>query len=452
MPRTNCFRKVLALFLTFTLCLSFLTVPPVHAEADPELGFELSSEAVYMVNNESGIVIYQKNADKMLSPASLVTIMTAIIAIENCSDLEGTVVTAPTSVFDELYTLGAANVDIRHGEEVRMIDLLYAMILRSACEAASIIANYIGNGDNAVFVEMMNQKAKEIGASNTHFANPHGLPDDNQYTTAKDMYLITKYAMEMDPIFMTIASTESYTLPATNKHAQERTISHTKYMMSESRGGAQYFPNVRGVKTGATNTGRNLVSTASKDAYSYTLVTLNAQRYYENGDEITDNQSFVDAKQLYDWAFKNWAVRSVIKTSTPQGEVKIELAKDKDTIPVFPAEDVNYLMKQDIDMSALQKIINLPESIDAPVTEGQILGTMELKLADVTIATVDLVAGESLERSSWLEFMRGVKNFFSSVWFKLVIVLVLLLIAAYIVFAILYNNRKRHRRKTKRRF
>ncbi len=128
------------------------------------------------------------------------------------------------------------------------------------------------------------------------------------------------------------------------------------------------------------------------------------------------------------------------------------MAKDKDTIPVFPAEDVNYLMKQDIDMSALQKIIDLPASIDAPVAEGQILGTMELKLADTTIATVDLVAGESLERSSWLGFMRGVKNFFSSVWFKLVIVLVLLLIAAYIVFAILYNNRKRHRRKTKRRF
>ena len=397
-------------------------------------------------------MIYEKNADKMLSPASLVTIMTAIIAIENCSDLEGTVVTAPTSIFDELYTLGAANVDIRHGEEVRMIDLLYAMILRSACEAASIIANYIGNGDNAVFVEMMNQKAQEIGATHTHFANPHGLPDDNQYTTAKDMYLITKYAMEMDPIFMTIASTDSYTLPATNKHAAERTITHTNSMMNESRGGAQYSPYVRGVKTGATNTGRNLVSTATKDAYSYTLVTLNAPRYYENGDEITDNQSFVDAKQLYTWAFNNYAVRTVMKTSTPQGEVKVELAKDKDTIPVYPAEDVTYLMHGDIDTSSIQRVLTLPDSIDAPVAEGQVLGTMEVKLDDVTIATVDLVAGETLERSSWLEFLRKVKGFFSSVWFKLAIVVVLLLIAAYIVFAILYNNRKRRRRKAKRRF
>ena len=92
-------------------------------------------------------------------------------------------------------------------------------------------------------------------------------------------------------------------------------------------------------KTGATNTGRNLASTATKDAYSYTLVTMNAQRYYDNGDEISDNMSFVDAKQLYEWAFDNWAVRSVVKTSTIVSEVKVELAKDTDVIPVFPDQD-----------------------------------------------------------------------------------------------------------------
>ena len=121
-------------------------------------------------------------------------------------------------------------------------------------------------------------------------------------------------------------------------------------------------------------------------------------------------------------------------------------------IPVYPAEDVTYLMHGDIDTSSIQRVLTLPDSIDAPVAEGQVLGTMEVKLDDVTIATVDLVAGETLERSSWLEFLRKVKGFFSSVWFKLAIVVVLLLIAAYIVFAILYNNRKRRRRKAKRRF
>lgn len=106
MHHTGFFKKAVALLSAFTLSLAVFSAP-VFAEADPELGFEVSSEAVYMVNNESGIVVYEKNADKMLSPASLTTVMTAIIAIENCPDLEGTIVTAPTSVFDELYTLGA---------------------------------------------------------------------------------------------------------------------------------------------------------------------------------------------------------------------------------------------------------------------------------------------------------------------------------------------------------
>ena len=446
-------KKITALLLALFFAITVF-VPTVSAETDPELGFEISSEAVYMVNNESGIVVYQKNADTKLDPASLTTVMTAIIAIENCPDLENTMVTAQPYIFDEIFTLGAANVDMKHREEARMIDLLYAMILRSACECANIIADYIGNGDISAFVTMMNEKAKEIGAVNTNFANPHGLPNDNSYSTAKDMYLIYDYAMDNYPIFQQIASSTEYTMPATNMHSSERTIYHSVTMMSEGSGGSLYYPYMTSGKTGATNTGRNLASTATKDAYSYTLITMNAQRYYDNGDEISDNLSFVDAKQLYEWAFDNWAVRSVVKTSTIVSEVKVELAKDTDVIPVFPEEDIDYLMRTDIDMSSLQKVIKLEDSYDAPIQAGQVLGTVEYKLADTTIATVNLVAGSDLERSNWLYFLRGLQNFFTSVWFKLIIALLLLCVAGYIAFAILYNNRKskRRRRKTRRRF
>ena len=204
--------------------------------------------------------------------------------------------------------------------------------------------------------------------------------------------LLSKYAMEMDPIFMQIATSTEYTMPATNKHSSERTIYHTNDMISESRGGTLYYPYVNGIKTASTDNGRNLVSTAVKDAYSYTLVTLGAQRYYENGDEISDNMAFVDAKQLYEWAFNNWGIRSVVKTSTIITSVKVEMGKDVDEITVFPDQDVDYLMRMDIDMSSLQQVINLPDSVDAPITAGQVLGTMDLKLADTSIATVNLVA------------------------------------------------------------
>ncbi|MDD6032833.1 MAG: D-alanyl-D-alanine carboxypeptidase [Oscillospiraceae bacterium] len=446
-------KRLAALVTLFVLVVTSLPFTAFAADADPVTGFTVNSQAVYLINNESGMVIYEKNADTPMYPASLVKIMTALIAIENCSDLEGTVTTAPYWVFDELYGMNASNADIRPGEEVRMIDLLYALMLRSACEAAGIIADCIADGDEAAFVQMMNDKAKEIGCTNTHFTNPHGLHDENQYTTAKDVYLITKYAMQY-PIFVQIATSNKYTMPATNKHSEERTISHTCAMMDPNRGGTWYYEYIRAIKTGTTDeSGRNLVSFAEKDAYSYTLVTMGAPIYYDNGDTIGDNLSYVDAKSLYEWAFNNWSVRTVVKTSSVKGQVKVNMVKDKDVVNVFPANEVERLMRKDIDLSSLQEIKVLEEEVDAPVTAGQKLGTLEIKLADETIAKVDLVAGESLERSNWLYFLRRLKNFFTSTPFKLIIVGIILLIGVYIAYMITYNKkRRRKRRRTGRRF
>jgi len=163
----------------------------------------------------TGIVVYTKNPDERMHPASLTKIMTAIIALENCTDLENSVATAPTYVFDELYLKNASHADIRHGEQMRMIDLLYAMMLRSACEAAGIIADYISGGEPQKFIQMMNDKAKELGCTGTNFVNAHGLHDDDQYTTASDMQKIFAHAMKNET-FAAIASSWSYELPATN--------------------------------------------------------------------------------------------------------------------------------------------------------------------------------------------------------------------------------------------
>ena len=451
MQKNTFFRRAAALLLTAVLAVS--AALPGLAVYEMPIQTANEGESVYLFNADIDKPILEQNIDQQRYIASLTKMMTALLFLESGKDLnaEITIPTSLTQEFKDIQNANGSTMNLRIGETVRRIDLLYGLLVASANDAASVIASDVADGSLPNFVAMMNQKAQELGCTSTSFTCVHGLYDYGNVSSAHDLALIAS-ACAANETYMKAANTLSYTLPATNKHAAERTITHTNSMMNESRGGAQYSPYVRGVKTGATNTGRNLVSTATKDAYSYTLVTLNAPRYYENGDEITDNQSFVDAKQLYTWAFNNYAVRTVMKTSTPQGEVKVELAKDKDTIPVYPAEDVTYLMHGDIDTSSIQRVLTLPDSIDAPVAEGQVLGTMEVKLDDVTIATVDLVAGETLERSSWLEFLRKVKGFFSSVWFKLAIVVVLLLIAAYIVFAILYNNRKRRRRKAKRRF
>ncbi len=420
--------------------------------SSPDLGFEVNSEAVYLVSYDSGTVLYQKNADKKMYPASLTKIMTAIIAIENCSDLE-TVVTAPSYIFDDLFQLNVSNADIRHGEEIRMIDLLYALMLRSACEGASIIADYVGGGSIDNFVQMMNEKAKALGCTNTNFTNPHGLHDDNQYTTAADMYKITKYALDNLPIFKEIACSNSYVMPATNKHSSERTIYHTNTMMDERRAGKYYYAPIKGIKTGTTDeSGRNLVSMASQDAYTYILVTMGAPMYYDNGDTISDNLSFIDAKQLYQWAFDKWSIQPVVKPTSPEGEVKVRLAKDKDVVQVFPEKEIQKLLRKDIDISSLQKIKTLEESVDAPVKKGDVLGSMEVKLADETLATVNLVAGEDLDRSIWLFILDCIKKVFTSIWFKLAVVIIIILIALYIAYTVMYNKRKRRRKRRARRF
>ncbi len=447
-------KKIVALLSAFII--SFTMVAEVFAESvqssSLELGFEVNSEAVYLISYDDETVLYQKNADKKMFPASLTKIMTAIIAIENCPDLE-TKVTAPSYIFDDLFTLNVSNADIRHGEEVRMIDLLYALMLRSACEGASIIADYIGEGSISKFVEMMNQKAAELGCENTHFENPHGLHNENQYTTAKDIYKITKYALDNHPIFKEIAYSNSYVMPVTNKHSAERTIYHTNLMMDQRRAGKYYYAPIKGIKTGTTSeSGKNLVSTASQDAYTYLLITMGAPMEYDNGVSISDNLSFIDAKQLYSWAFSKWSIQSIVNPTTPEGEVKVRLSREKDVVKVFPEEEVRKLLRNDIDISSLQKIKNLYETVDAPIKKGDILGNMEIKLADETIATVNLVAEEDLDRSFILFIFDCIRKVFTSPWFKWGFLLLIIFIALYITYAIMYNKRRRRKRRYRRRF
>ncbi len=413
-----------------------------------DTGFTVNSTAVYLVNLDSGTVIYEKNADLMMYPASLVKIMTCLLAIENCDDLTGTTVTSSYTVFDNLWGLGASNAGLYPGETLRMIDLLYALMLRSGCDAAGIIAEYIG-GSEAGFVEMMNAKAAELGCTNTHFTNSTGLHDADQYTTAKDIYRITTYAMQYD-IFKEISTTYSYTMPATNKN-DERTITHTCTIMNPTS--SYYDENVHGIKTGTTDeSGRNLVSYASKDAYNYMLITMGAPIYYAEGTEIEQNLSYIDALNFYDWAFNDWAFQTIVKTTDVKGQAKVALCAKQDIVNAVPEEDVDRLMLKSIDSSALQMIANLPEEpIDAPINKGDKLGTLEIRMENRTIATVNLVAAESLKKSSWLAFCRGVGNFFTSAGFWLTMLTLIVAFIAWVFIMRQINIAKQRRRRAARR-
>ena len=438
--------RVTALLLTIVMAFSFLTVP-AGAEGENEnseytyAGIKLTetidSKAAYMVNLDTGTVMYRKNENKQMYPASFTKIMTAILVLESGADLDSTVITAPPYIFDELYGLGASTADIRPNEEVTLRDLLYALLLPSACEAGSILADYFGDGSIQNFVDKMNAKAAELGCKNTHFVNAHGLHSPDQYTTAYDMYLITKHAMTLSP-FLEIACTPQYTMAATNKHDSTRNIYHSNAMMSGGRGGDYYYPDIKGGKTGTTDeAGKNLVSMATKDGYNYLLITMGAAAEPQN-------MSYVDAINLYDWAFDNFQIKTVMETTETVAEITVNQSWDRDHMLLTPEQDVKALIPTVVDPSSIQRDVSeVPESVTAPIEKGQVICQVKLKLADDVFETVNLVASEEAKRSTILMAWDGVKGFFSSFWFKLLIGVIIVLFAAYLTFMIMYNKKRK---------
>ena len=184
-------------------------------------------------------------------------------------------------------------------EKVNYNDLLYALLLPSACEAANIIAYNLGNGNINEFVKMMNDKAAELGCNDTTFANAHGLHDENQLTTASDMSKIVQYAMTL-PKFMEIASTTQYTLEPTEVHKTGTFLKHTNAMLQKDS--QYYYKYAMGIKTGTLDeAGRCLVSTAEKDGVKYLVVSMNAPMTDNDGNSVFYN--CVDHTTLYEWAF-----------------------------------------------------------------------------------------------------------------------------------------------------
>lgn len=443
-------QKTAAIFLA---CSCLFAAAALHAPQASAEGykppFDINSQYVYMVNTDTDTVIYESSADKPVPPASLTKIMTFILAVENIPDLENTKITAPSYIYDELYLSGASTADIRRGETVTALDLLYAMMLPSSCEAASMFADYIGGGSIPAFVDMMNAKAKVIGCKNTHFANAHGLHDPQQYSTAYDMYLITQYAMQY-PIFEKVCNTPSYQLTVeTTRSPNTWYIQQTNKMIVP--GTSVYYEAMSGIKTGTLpEIGSNLVSTASQNGYHYMLVTMGAPLYDENGEQNYPPLSFVDAQNLYDWAFETFRIKTILEDNEIITEIPLALA-EQDYVRLMTYDEVTSLLPADSDASTIQRVVTKPDSLSAPIRQGDVLGTLELRSAGETLAVVDLVAMEDVERDLWLYAQDVTARFFSQSHVQLMLGGLVVLFLLYLIAVIRYNTKKRRRAEHQRR-
>jgi len=427
------------------LILNIIT--PISAEAVSFVPpIDVYSEAVYMLNLDTDTVVFAKNEDKLMSPASLTKIMTAGLVLEhfkdNINELKTTYVSAPSTAFDELYLSGASNADFRIGELANYNDLLYGLMLRSACEAANIIAFNFGDGDMQNFVKKMNEKAIELGATNTNFTNAHGLYDEKQRTTARDMAIITEWAMSQ-PLFMDISNTVNYDLEPTNKHAESRTVAHTNLMI-DSRS-PYFYPYIKGIKTGTLDeSGRCLVTTATKDGYSYLLVTLNAPLYNEKNEAVFYN--FIDHKNLYDWAFSKLSNQNLLNKDEEVAQMVVEYGKNADHVLLKPNASFSSLWSSDINEDNIKKSpVKFKESVVAPVREGDIFGYIELSYNGEIITKIDLVASSSVERDEFKYKLGVAKQFTSSKMFKIAIFVSGGILLIYLVLFEIYKSKRRRR-------
>jgi len=430
------------------VCIPALIVPAGATEYTPD--FEVTADAVYLVNLDADQLIYQKNAHSPIAPASLVKIMTAILAIENCQDLDGTLVTMRRYIQEEMYiqnlSLGGISLaGLLAGEELSMRKLLYATMLNSGSEAAMMIADTIGDGSIPYFIEMMNEKAREIGAMNTTFKSVNGLPEEGDVTTAYDMYLIARYAMDL-PGFMDIVNTVAYNGGPTNMHDTLYWNNTNKMIAPDSQ---SYYAPVRGIKTGSTEeAGFCLVSTASKNGYNYLAVVMGVP--YKRS--VSENPVFPLTRQLYEWTFGTFSVKTLLERGKSFGEAKLLLAWGKDYVSLMSKENFSALIPNAISVSSVTYEPVLPEMVKAPVAVGDEIGRVRIMLAGEEIGQVTLVASETVEASRLLITLDKLLEISRSFWFKFTVVFIVISAILYIILMVVRNrNRRRYGRVNRRK-
>lgn len=410
------------------------------------------SEVILLLSLDDGSVILSRNETMRTAPASLTKIVTAILTLQHCSDLNE-VVTAKRECLELLHGTNSSNAGIRVGEALTVEQLLYCLMLNSANEAATILADYVA-GSQEAFVEQMNALAQQLGCTDTHFANVHGLDEEGHYTTAQDIAKITCYALSREfsgnAMFEKIIGTLTHELPANNKHDKARTLLNTNRMLN------RYYPDyfseyVTGVKTGSTDqAGDCIVAKASRGGFNYLCVVMRGQKAVVGKETYLKNTAFVDAKILLNWAFSNIRLRQVTETNKAVAGVAVEMARDVDYLQLVPAEVIYAFVPDGIDSGnvLIEPIAEqMPASITAPVEQGDFIVRARILYGGEEFAQVDLVAAESISRSATMYLVSLAKQAVNSILAKVLLAAVLIAAAIYAAVLLLQAYRKRRDRQ-----
>lgn len=386
--------KAAILLTAVLLCLAVLPIFAESSKASPLVSSEeesaaisslpsLSAESAILIEYSTGRVIGEKNPDKTMPMASTTKIMTALVAIEN-SDIS-----TPVSISKEAVGIEGSSIYLYEGEKLSMENLLYAMLLESANDAAAAIAINIA-GSIEAFADMMNEKAADLGLTSTHFANPHGLDDPEHYTTARELAIIARAAMQNE-VFKTIVSTYKTTIPLNETEGVRLLINHNKMLKG--------YSGAIGIKTGYTKkSGRCLVSAAEKDGVELICVTLNAPNDWQDHKAMLDHGfSIFESRLLCDegefrriqpiiGGMEDYVVlenRECLRVTVPKGSPAV-----KETVELFP---FSY----------------------APVQSGEIMGRLTYSIDGKVIAETPIYATYTVEKADYeINLWERIRSFF----------------------------------------
>ena len=402
------------------------------------------SDTILMVNMDTGMEVFAKEADTRRYPAALTKIMTYIIAAEHFEDL-GTMIPVKENCIKTVYDLGmnCSGVDNYVGKSLSVTDLLYAMMLPEGQDATMVLCDAIGEGDYRKVVPMMNDKAQELGCTDTHFANPFGNHAEDHYTTARDLYKITKYAMGL-PLFSKICGTSTYYV-----NEDDEPFITTNWLVDSARGGEYNYVYATGVKNATSKeAGRCLVATAVCDGYSYMCICLHAP-YNENGEE-NEQYCMIEAANMFRWAFLGLAFQTPVTKDTPICEQKVDHAWDTKSVLLTPESDLNVILPYDYTDGDVKIVPDHTDSVSAPIKKGDVVTTAKVLYRGEEFTSINLVSDSDVSVSPILFFTDTIGGILRSPWFLIAVGLVVVLFIVYVSVSSSYAKKRRKRSKKDR--
>ena len=449
----TCPLRVATLFLSFSLLLALLSPALAADSAAPPV---IAAKAAILMDADSGDLLYELNGDTPLYVAGLTVMMTALLASEAVERGEAAyadVVTASSTSHSDL-SADASIQNIVPGESMSLENLMYCALVGGAADACNIIAEHVA-GSLSAFVSRMNDRAAELGCTNTHFVNTHGLPSEQHYATAHDMARIAA-AFTSHTELMDIANTLSREIPATNV-AEPRYLTSANYLLRTDYT-RYYYSYASGIKSSHTEIAGYCLASAVKASDSYVVSIVLGCQQVESDSGFFDVQSFVQTKKLFQWFFENYSLRDVVNPIEPVMEVPLTMGEGMDAVVVCAKTGLSLFLPNDLALDEhYTRSISIysqqpgKQPLTAPVSQGQVLGEMTVTADSGQVyGPFYLVANTDVAVSRMELMKQRVKDTLSSKWFLLGCLGLVLVFGLYIAFVVRYNLVRARRRRALR--